>query len=181
MSKKSAGFLLFRETSGKLEVLLVHPGGPFWASKDDGSWSIPKGEFTEDEEPLAAAKREFEEETGVTATGNFIPLEPLRQPSGKIVYAWAVKADFDSTALRSNTFSMEWPPKSGQQQEFPEIDRAAWFTVESARRKILKGQTGFLDQLQKTVGGCEGVQADVVAPRTGSATPRQRGLFDGEP
>ena len=147
MSKKSAGLLLFRETAAGLEVLLVHPGGPFWAKKDDGSWSIPKGEFEDGEEPLAAAKREFEEEMGVPATGEFMPLKPLKQPSGKLVFAWAVRSDFDPSSLRSNTFSMEWPPKSGRHQEFPEVDKAAWFDVETARQKILKGQAPFLDQL----------------------------------
>ena len=147
MSKKSAGLLLFRETAAGLEVLLVHPGGPFWAKKDDGSWSIPKGEFEDGEEPLAAAKREFEEEMGVPAAGEFIPLKPLKQPSGKLVFAWAVRSDFDPSRLKSNMFSMEWPPKSGRQREFPEVDKAAWFGMETARRKILKGQESFLDQL----------------------------------
>ncbi len=147
MSKKSAGLLLFRETAAGLEVLLVHPGGPFWAKKDDGSWSIPKGEFEDGEEPLAAAKREFEEEMGVPPAGEFLPLKPLKQPNGKLVFAWALRSDFDPSSLKSNTFSMEWPPKSGRHQEFPEVDKAAWFDVETARRKILKGQTPFLDQL----------------------------------
>ncbi len=141
--------MLLRETSGHLEVLLVHPGGPFWAKKDEGSWSIPKGEFEENEDPLTAAMRECEEETGFAVAGSPIPLEPLRQPSGKVVYAWAIKADLDPARLKSNTFSMEWPPKSGRQQEFPEIDRAEWFTIESAMQKILKGQAGFLAQLQE--------------------------------
>jgi len=149
MANKSAGLLPFRDASGGLEVLLVHPGGPFWARKDDGAWSIPKGEFEEDEEPLVAAKREFEEETGWTADGDLIPLEPVRQPGGKTVHAWAIRGDFDPASLKSNTFSMEWPPKSGRQREFPEIDRAAWLPLESAERKILKGQAGFLTQLQK--------------------------------
>lgn len=147
MSKKSAGLLLFRESSEGLEVLLVHPGGPFWAKKDDGAWSIPKGEFAGGEDPLAAAKREFEEETGVRPAGEFVPLEPLKQPGGKLVFAWAVHSDFDPSNLKSNVFSMEWPPKSGKQREFPEVDRAAWFAVELARRKVLKGQVPFLDQL----------------------------------
>lgn len=150
MSKKSAGLLLFRKVSGHLEVLLVHPGGPFWAKKDEGAWSIPKGELEEDEEPLAASKREFEEETGLKPPDvEVIPLEPLRQPSGKLVYAWAVKHDFDPAGLKSNTFSMEWPPKSGRYQEFPEIDRAEWFSIKEASQKILKGQAPFLDQLQQ--------------------------------
>jgi predicted NUDIX family NTP pyrophosphohydrolase len=149
MSKKSAGILFFREVSGRLEVLLTHPGGPFWVKKDHGSWSIPKGEVEEGEDPLTAARREVAEETGLTATGEPIPLGQLRQPSGKIVHAWAMRGDFDPAKLKSSTVSIEWPPKSGRQQEFPEIDRAAWFTVESARRKILKGQVGFLDRLQQ--------------------------------
>ena len=152
MSKKSAGLLLFREASGRLEVLLVHPGGPFWAKKDDGAWSIPKGEFEDSEDPLGAAKREFAEETGFTPDGEITPLEPLCQPSGKLVYAWAMKLDVDPAAVRSNTFSLEWPPKSGRYQEFPEIDRAAWFTIEAAGRKILKGQAAFLVQLQEKLG-----------------------------
>ena len=147
MAKKSAGLLLFRERTAGLDVLLVHPGGPFWAKKDDGAWSIPKGEFGDDEEPLTAAKREFEEEMGVPPVGNFVPLEPIRQPGGKLVFAWALQADFDTSRLKSNIFSMEWPPKSGRQQEFPEIDRAGWFPIETARTKILKGQAGLLDQL----------------------------------
>lgn len=141
--------MLFRETLSHLEVLLVHPGGPFWAKKDEGSWSIPKGEFEENEDPLTAAMREFEEETGFAVAGSPIPLEPLRQPSGKVVYAWAMKEDLDPVRLKSNTFSMEWPPKSGRQQGFPEIDRAEWFTIELAMQKILKGQAGFLAQLQE--------------------------------
>jgi predicted NUDIX family NTP pyrophosphohydrolase len=146
-SKKSAGILLFRETHAGLEVLLVHPGGPFWAKKDYGSWSIPKGEFAAGEEPLAAARREFEEETGIPPTGDFIPLKPILQPSGKLVYAWALRSDFDPSTLKCNLFSVEWPPKSGKQQEFPEVDKAAWLGVDAARLKILKGQAPFLDQL----------------------------------
>ena len=146
--KKSAGLLLYRHNAGQLEVLLVHMGGPFWEKKDDGAWSIPKGEFTDDEDPLNAAKREFEEETGTIPVGDFIPLEPLKQPGGKTVYAWAVNADFDCSGLRSNMFSLEWPPKSGNMQEFPEIDRACWLTPQTAKQKILKGQAPFIDQLQ---------------------------------
>lgn len=148
MSKtKSAGLLLFREVESGLEVLLVHPGGPLWARKDDGAWSIPKGEFEEDEDPFRAALRECQEEIGAVATGEFIPLDPLRQPSGKVVHAWAAESDFHPSSLVSNTFSMEWPPKSGQKKEFPEVDRAEWFGIEAAKRKILKGQAAFLDQL----------------------------------
>jgi predicted NUDIX family NTP pyrophosphohydrolase len=179
--KKSAGLLLFRETVAGVEVLLVHPGGPFWARTDDGSWSIPKGEFAEDEEPLSAAKREFEEETGVPPAGDFLRLEPLRQPSGKVVFAWALSSDFDPTSLKSNMYSMEWPPKAGHQQEFPEVDRAAWFEVHSARRKILKGQAPFLDQLLERVQGTQGFAG---SPHTLASTPsrsisqtRQLSLF----
>jgi predicted NUDIX family NTP pyrophosphohydrolase len=184
MSKKSAGLLIFRETVAGVEVLLVHPGGPFWARKDDGSWSIPKGEFADDEEPLAAAKREFEEEMGTPPVGDFIPLDPVRQPSGKLVLAWAVRSDFDPSSLRSNTFSMEWPPKSGRQQEFPEVDRAAWFEVESARPKILKGQVPFLDQLLDRIDDTEGYPRTPATrdarPATGSAHAAQQSLFDDE-
>ena len=151
MPKKSAGLLLYRKVCGSMEVFLVHPGGPFWANKDDGAWSIPKGEFDEGEEPLEAAKREFREETGLVAEGEFQPLKPVRQRSGKIVYSWAVNFDLDAAAVKSNPFSMEWPRGSGRMQEFPEIDRADWFKIELARRKILKGQLGLLDQLEQTV------------------------------
>lgn len=147
--KRSAGLLLYRTISGNLEVLLVHPGGPFWANRDEGAWSIPKGEFQAAEDPLAAAKREFTEETGsAPSAADLVALEPVRQPSGKIIHAWAVRGEFDVTALKSNTFSLEWPPKSGHSREFPEVDRAAWFPVETAARKILQGQVPFLAQLR---------------------------------
>ena len=149
VSRRSAGLLLYREGDGGLEVLLVHPGGPYWKNKDDGAWSIPKGEYDDFEDPLAAARREFEEETGVVPNGEFLPLQPVRQPGGKIVHAWAVRGDFDPATLRSNTFTMEWPPRSGRQQEFPEVDRAAWWPVEQARRKILTGQAPLLAQLER--------------------------------
>ena len=132
-----------------MEIFLVHPGGPFWAKKDDGAWSIPKGEFEEGEEPLDAAKREFREETGLAAEGEFQPLEPVRQKSGKTVYAWAVQLDLNAALVKSNVFSMEWPRGSGKSQEFPEIDRADWFNTQLARRKMLKGQLGLLDQLEQ--------------------------------
>ena len=148
MARVSAGLLLFRGTPDAIDVLLVHPGGPFWARKDDGAWSIPKGEIATGEDPLRAAIREFEEETGQAVDGAFIALEPVRQPGGKLVHAWAVRADFDPARLRSNTFSLEWPPRSGRQQAFPEIDRAAWFPLGQARVKMLEGQRGFLDQLE---------------------------------
>jgi len=153
MGRRSAGILLFRETSGALEVLLVHPGGPFWAQKDDGAWSIPKGEFEENEDALTAARRELEEETGLRPGGDAIALEPLRQPGGKTVYAWAIRGDADPAAIKSNTFSMEWPPHSGHTQDFLEIDRAGWFTMKEAKRKVLKGQAGFLDQVQAKLAG----------------------------
>jgi len=139
MPKTSAGLLLYRKRTG-LEVFLAHPGGPFWATKDEGSWSIPKGEFEPGEDPLAAARREFTEETGFTAEGDFKPLTPLKQPSGKIVHAWALAMDCDPTLLKSNTFTFKG-------REFPEVDRAAWFTIDEAKRRILPGQIGFLDEL----------------------------------
>jgi len=149
MEKKSAGLLLHRHRNGALEVFLVHPGGPIWANRDAGVWSIPKGEFGPDEDPFAAARREFAEETGFKVEGRFAALTPLRQRSDKLVYAWAVEGDCDAAAVRSNTFPMEWPPHSGITREVPEIDRAAWFSMETAREKILNGQTGFLDELEK--------------------------------
>ena len=143
----SAGLLLFRRVGGELEVLLVHPGGPYWARKDAGSWSIPKGECATGEDLLGAARREFREETGLESRGDYIPLAPLRQPSGKVIHAWAVAGDADAAAMHSNTFALEWPPRSGETREFPEVDRAAWFGVAEARRRILAGQAAFLDQL----------------------------------
>ena len=147
MPKRSAGLVMYRRSGLKLEVLLVHPGGPFWANKDDGAWSIPKGEYTDGEEPLTAARREFEEETGLKPDGRFIELGSFRQSSAKTISAWAVEGDFDPSRLHSNTFSMQWPPRTGRLQEFPEVDRAAWFEPEEAERKILKGQRGILDAL----------------------------------
>lgn len=150
MPRKSAGLLLYRRNPGDsgLEVLLVHPGGPFWRNKDEGAWSIPKGEFGDHEEPLTAAKREFEEETGAAAPdGKYLKLETVKQAGGKIVHAWAVEGDFDPANLRSNTFRQEWPPKSGKVQEVPEIDRAEWCSTETARTKILASQIGLVDEL----------------------------------
>ncbi len=152
MPKTSAGLLMYRNQEGVFEVFLVHPGGPFWAKKDLGSWSIPKGEFDLDDDPLASAKREFEEETGFAAVGEFKLLAPLKQPSGKIVHAWAFEGDCDPKAIKSNTFSIEWPPRSGKMQAFPEVDRAGWFTIDAAKKKILKGQVGFLEELQHLLG-----------------------------
>jgi predicted NUDIX family NTP pyrophosphohydrolase len=138
---------MFRRRAGAVEVLLVHPGGPFWQKKDANAWSIPKGEYSAGEDPLSAAQREFEEETGVKPHGDFIPLGDCRQPGGKIVKAWAVEGDLDTACIRSNSFSLEWPPKSGKMREFPEVDRAEWFSIGAAREKILEGQANFLDQL----------------------------------
>jgi predicted NUDIX family NTP pyrophosphohydrolase len=145
--KKSAGLLLYRWRNRELEIFLVHPGGPFWARKDDGAWSIPKGEIAENEDPLKAAKREFFEETGFEADGNFIALTPVKQAGGKWVYAWAVEGDCEAGAIKSNIFLMEWPPRSGDKKEFPEVDRAGWFPLETAKQKILKGQVSLLEEL----------------------------------
>jgi predicted NUDIX family NTP pyrophosphohydrolase len=153
--KNSAGMLLYRLRRSTLEVFLVHPGGPFWRNTDAGAWSIPKGEFDKHEEPLDAAKREFREETGCSVEGDFIELAPLKQPGGKVVYAWAVEGDCEAESIKSNTFSLEWPPRSGQRQEFPEVDKAGWFTLEIAKRKIRPGQVGFLDELQQKISAAE--------------------------
>jgi predicted NUDIX family NTP pyrophosphohydrolase len=147
MARAAAGLLLFRRKTLGVEVLLVHPGGPLWTRKDEGAWSIPKGEIEAGEDPLRAAQREFEEELGSPVSGDFIPLTQIRQASGKLVHAWAVEADFDPATLQSGTFSMEWPPRSGRQQHFPEVDRAEWFTIEEAKHKINKGQIPLLDHL----------------------------------
>ena len=147
MARTSAGLLLYRWRDDRLEVFLVHPGGPFWARKDDGAWSIPKGELAPAEEPLAAARREFEEETGLAAAGEPIPLTPIRQAGGKLVHAFALEGEVDPASVVSNRFVLEWPPRSGERREFPEIDRAAWFAIELARQKILKGQVGLLEEL----------------------------------
>jgi predicted NUDIX family NTP pyrophosphohydrolase len=137
-------------------VFLVHPGGPFWQSRDLGAWSIPKGEARPDEEPLGAARRELLEETGAEISGAFLSLTPIRQPGGKIIHAWAVEGDCDPAAIKSNTFTTEWPPHSGHVQEFPEVDRAAWFLIDEARERIIPGQRGFLDQLLQRLGGDPG-------------------------
>ena len=147
-SKRSAGLLLHRRRDGILEVFLVHPGGPFWTKKDAGAWTIPKGEIDAGEDELAAARRETAEETGFTPEGQFVPLPPIRQKAGKVVVAWAVETDCDPAQLRSNVFSMEWPPRSGRMGEFPEVDRGAWFPIEEARVKMLEAQRPLLDALQ---------------------------------
>jgi predicted NUDIX family NTP pyrophosphohydrolase len=145
MPNPSAGILLYRRVASGLEVFLIHPGGPFWARKD--LWSIPKGEYSPDEEPLAAARREFEEETGLAVDGDFLPLGVIRQPSGKQVTAWALEGDFDPASLVSNTCQVEWPPRSGRQIEIPEADRGGWFSLEAARLRIFRGQEALLDRL----------------------------------
>ena len=146
MPRKSAGILVYR-IKGQPEIFLVHPGGPLHAKKDLGSWSIPKGEFGDDEEPLAAARREFQEETGAAIEGDFKPLTPIKQKSGKIVYAWAVEGDFDEKALVSNLFTMEWPVKSGQYKSFPEVDRGEWFSTGLAKQKLIPAQAALVDEL----------------------------------
>jgi predicted NUDIX family NTP pyrophosphohydrolase len=155
MKKRSAGILMYRRAEPGLELLLVHPGGPFWARKDLGAWSIPKGECEEGEEPLAAAKREFREELGAEPEGAFVELGMLVQPSRKEITAWAVEGDFSVAELKSNTFEVEWPPKSGRKQRFPEVDRAGWFGLAEARRKILRGQAGFIDRVLARIGYVE--------------------------
>ena len=147
-SRISAGLLMYRQTDGNLQVLLAHPGGPFFQNKDEGAWSIPKGEIEPDEDLLEAAKREFTEEIGVTPAGPFIPLAQVKQKGGKVVHAWAFKGDCDPTAIVSNTFTIEWPPKSGQQKEFSEIDRAEFFDLDTARRKINAAQMSLIDELE---------------------------------
>ncbi len=148
MARHSAGILMYRLRDGGPEVLLVHPGGPFWARKDEGAWSIPKGEFDPlREDALAAAKRELLEETGCVVEGECVPLPPLKQKSGKTIAVWAVEADWDPALLRSNTFTLEWPPRSGQTKEFPEADRAAWFTLDAAMKKLVPGQAGCVTAL----------------------------------
>lgn len=144
MALRSAGLLMYRAAGAVPEVLLVHPGGPFWARKDPGAWSLPKGLVNDGEEPLVAACREFREETGFAAEGRFVELGAFRQPGGKMVLAWAVEGDLDAGAVQSNLFTLEWPPRSGSVREFPEVDRAEWFRPELAREKILKGQAPIL-------------------------------------
>lgn len=152
MPQKSAGLLIHRHIAGVFEFLLVHPGGPFWARKDEGAWSIPKGLIGNGEDELEAAKREAEEELGVAIEGDFRPLGSYKQPGGKIVTAWSVEADIDADAVRSNMFTMEWPPKSGRLKEFPEVDRAGWFSLPEAGVKILKGQRAMLDDFLQQRG-----------------------------
>ncbi|MDB4924527.1 NUDIX domain-containing protein [Mucilaginibacter sp.] len=147
MSKQSAGILLYRRVSDVLQVFLVHPGGPFYKNKDNGSWTIPKGEVLDSEDLLVAAKREFEEETGQAITGKFRQLNTIKQKGGKIVHGWAVEGDIDHTTIKSNHFEIEWPPRSGKQQSFPEVDRAEWFDADTAKIKINPAQVGFIEVL----------------------------------
>jgi predicted NUDIX family NTP pyrophosphohydrolase len=152
MPKQSAGLVMYRRRNSALEVFLVHPGGPFWAQKDLGAWSIPKGAYLDGEEPLAAAQREFQEETGFAAQGEFWELGSLKQASGKIVSAWAFEGDCDPAKLKSDSFTMEWPPRSGRQIEVPEVDRGAWYAIEEAKVRLLAGQREFLDRLVEKIG-----------------------------
>jgi predicted NUDIX family NTP pyrophosphohydrolase len=150
--KRSAGLLLYRISSLAPEFFLVHPGGPFWAKKDEGAWSIPKGLYEKGEPPLEAARREFAEETGLSVEGEFVALGEFKQPGGKIISAWLVEADCDPAAVKSNLFSMEWPPRSGKMAEFPEVDRAGWFAPEEAMVKILRGQRAIIECASEKLG-----------------------------
>ena len=168
MPKRSAGLLMYRGAGADLAVLLVHPGGPFWARKDFGAWSIPKGEYAGDEDPLAVAQREFAEETGAQPRGEFQSLGEIVQAGGKRVTAWAVEGDFDPVTLVSNSFETEWPPRSGRKRSFPEVDRAEWFSPEQAREKINAGQRAFVDRLVELVGGATRLPSPA-GPPTGSS------------
>ena len=156
MAARSAGIVVYRKRAETIEVLLVHPGGPFWSNRDSGAWSIPKGEYPEDEDAEAAARREFEEETGWTIASDLLPLGEIRQKAGKTVTAFAAEGDFDTASLDSNRFEIEWPPKSGRIAAFPEVDRAGWFALDEAREKIIEGQRPLLDRLEALVGGSAG-------------------------
>jgi predicted NUDIX family NTP pyrophosphohydrolase len=165
VAKTSAGIILYRRRGSAIEVLLVHPGGPYWTGKDRAAWSIPKGELDAGEDALAAARREFAEETGLAPAGRFVALAPRRQPGGKVVHAFALEGDFDPARLRSNVFSMEWPPHSGRSAEFPEIDRAEWVPLDAAREKLHKCLAGFIDELAERLGA---------GPRPPTASPGAR-------
>ena len=149
MAKQSAGLLMYRRRDGALEFLLVHPGGPFWKGKDAGTWTIPKGEIQSAETPLAAARREFEEELGLKPQASLLELTPIKQKGGKVVHAWAFEGDCDPASIRSNTFTMEWPPRSGKSYEFPEVDQAAFFTIAQAKDKINLAQWAFLEEVER--------------------------------
>jgi predicted NUDIX family NTP pyrophosphohydrolase len=148
MTAPSAGIVLYRRHGPQLQVLLIHMGGPYWAHKEQGAWSIPKGEYGPDEEPLQAAQREFFEETGAHVSGPFLALQPIRQRNGKMVSAWAAEGEFEPSQLKSNLFTLEWPPRSGRMEQFPEADRAAWFSLAEAGDRIIAGQAALLEQLQ---------------------------------
>ena len=156
MAARSAGIIVYRKRAETIEVLLVHPGGPFWSKRDSGTWSIPKGEYSDDEDAEAAARREFTEETGWIITSDLLPLGEIRQKAGKTVTAFAAEGDFDTASLDSNRFEIEWPPKSGRIAAFPEVDRAGWFALDEAREKIIEGQRPLLDRLEALVGGGAG-------------------------
>jgi predicted NUDIX family NTP pyrophosphohydrolase len=170
--KRSAGILAWRRCGGEPEVFLVHPGGPFWKSKDNGAWSIPKGEIDPDEEPLSAAQREFAEETGLKIAGTFTTLTPVKIASGKVIEAWAIEHDLDASAITSNTFEMEWPPRSGKKQAFPEVDRAAWFAAPVALQKMTPGQLPLLAQLLERLG-------EPIPPVPERAAPKRRRVPSG--
>ena len=159
MAKVSAGLLLYRKRKDALEVFLAHPGGPFYVNKNSGVWGIPKGEIDEGEDALAAAQREFEEETGFKAGGPFLLLTAVTQKGGKLVQAWAFEGDCDPEKMKSNTFTMEWPPRSGKQQEFPEVDRGAWFSLNEAKQVINPAQISFLEELQQLAGSGPGLRS----------------------
>lgn len=152
MKKESAGILVYRKSGGKIEAFLIHPGGPFWAKKEIGAWSIPKGERNDNEDLLKTAIREFKEETSFNINGDFKALAPIKQKSGKVVYIWTVEGDCDPDALKSNFIEIEWPPRSGLKTKIPEADKASWFSLDIARKMIVAGQVGFLDELEKLVG-----------------------------
>nr|VFK24123.1 MAG: Predicted NTP pyrophosphohydrolase, NUDIX family [Candidatus Kentron sp. LFY] len=170
--KNSAGLLIYRNIDNRIEVFLVHPGGPFWKNKDAASWSIPKGEFEEGEDPLEAAKREFSEETNLEVPeGKLVALEPVKQPSRKIVHVWYLKGNLDDSLIRSNMFELEWPPKSGKMQEFPEVDKANWYSLGEAKYKIHKGQIAIIEQLEKALG------LQPIMPLSEAENTRQGSLF----
>ncbi len=171
MKRLSAGLLVYRFKDNRLEVLLAHPGGPFWAKKDLGAWTLPKGEYDDSEEPLQAAKREFEEEIGQPAPkGEAVELGELKRKDGKTIIAWAVKGDIDTANIRSNTFSIEWPPRSGKKQEFPEVDRAEWVPISEASEKLHTGQPIFIERLTKHL-------KIEIQPKTEQQEPDQKSLF----
>lgn len=169
MAKRSAGLLMYRFVDSGLQVFLVHMGGPYWAKKDLGAWSVPKGEYDSGEDPLNAAKREFFEETGFAAIGNFTQLKELKQPGGKVISAWAFEGNCDPAAIASNTFSMEWPPRSGRLQEFPEVDRAEWFPADVSKEKIIEGQRPFVEELQAMTAAKQGERTNEREARRGDS------------